>query len=140
MAGLAVFFTGLAAAFALAFGAGLETFFALARALATTLGATLALTGLAAFEGFATFLTAAFAGAFAVALAAALTVLATTLATDLVAAFAAGFATGFFALPVLFVYWCCSLSCCWRPVLSVPALGGFQEVTAGDVRERCGGL
>ena len=35
------------------------------------------------------------------------------------------------ALPVLFVYWCCSLSCCWRPVLSVPALGGFQEVTAG---------
>jgi hypothetical protein len=25
----------------------------------------------------------------------------------------------------------CYLSCCWRPVLSVPALGGFQEVTAG---------
>jgi hypothetical protein len=35
------------------------------------------------------------------------------------------------ALPVLFVYWCCSLSCCWQPVLSVPALGGFKMVTAG---------
>ncbi len=38
------------------------------------------------------------------------------------------------ALPVLFVYWCCSLSCCWRPVLFVPALGGFQEVAAGRAR------
>jgi hypothetical protein len=36
------------------------------------------------------------------------------------------------ALPVLFVYWCCSLSCCWRPALSVPALGRFQMVTAGS--------
>ena len=35
------------------------------------------------------------------------------------------------ASPVLFVYSCRSLSCCWRPVLSVPALGGFQKVTAG---------
>jgi hypothetical protein len=35
------------------------------------------------------------------------------------------------ALPVFFVYWCYSFFCCWRPVLSVPALGGFQMVTAG---------